>query len=318
MRQRTLSGFKLFNCTSKSAGLAVVALQLHLTDLHAEEFLEINPVADTCIAESFPDKNFGAMEFFTAGTTQNYTTNRGLLKFDLAGTIPAGSKIVGVSLTVEVTQDPDEPWNSSNFGLHRMLRDWGEGDNYAPSKLGQAGPAGTNEACWTHRFAFTPETWGQPGGQSGLDFVSSRSSFAFVYQAGEPYTFDSSPELVADTQLWLDQPGTNFGWMIIELVETNAFTARRIGSRESPINAPRLSIYYQPPPPITKISAGNGLVLLEYVSTANYAHQVQFTTNLLDPSWQSYPPIGPFTNNTPIYIGMPMPGDQGFYRLKVY
>ena len=318
MRQRAPSGFNLFNCTSKSAGLAAGASLFLAVGLPAEEFIEINPVADTCIAESFPDKNFGAMEFFTAGTTQNYTTNRGLLKFDLAGAIPAGSKILGVALTVEVTQDPDEPWNSSNFGLHRMLRDWGEGNNYAPIKLGQAGPAGTNEACWTHRFAFTPATWGQPGGQAGVDYVSSRSSFTFVYQAGEPYTFESSPELLADTQLWLDQPSTNFGWMIIELAETSPFTARRIGSRESPINAPRLSITYQPPPPITGISAINGLVLLEFFSAANIAHQVQFSTNLISGSWLSYPPIGPFTNATTVYFGTPMQADQGFYRLKVY
>jgi hypothetical protein len=284
----------------------------------AAEFVEINPAADTCIAESFPDKNFGAMWFFTGGTTQNYTTNRGLMKFNLATAIPAGSKILSVSLTVEVTGQPDEPWNTSHFGLHRLLRDWGEGDNYAPSKLGQAAPAGTNEANFTHRFAFTSETWGQPGGRAGADYTPSPSSTTFIYQAGDPYTFDSTASLVADAQLWLDQPGTNFGWMLIVQNETDNFTARRFGSRESVIDAPRLSVTYQPPPPFTKISAANGLVLLEYVSTSNYAHQVQFTTNLLGGNWQSYPPIGPFTNNTPVNFGAPMPGEQGFYRLKVY
>ncbi len=285
---------------------------------HAVESTNLNPIADTCIAQSFPDKNFGATWFFTAGTTQNYTTNRGLMKFDLTSAIPAGSKILSVLLTVEVTGQPDEPWNTSHFGLHRMLRDWGEGDNFAPSKLGQAAPAGTNEANYTHRFAFTSETWGQPGGQAGLDYVPSPSSTTFIYQAGDPYTFDSTATLVADAQLWLDQQGTNFGWMLIVQNETENFTARRFGSRESGSDAAKLSVTYQPPPPISKITAGNGSVLLEYVSPANYAHQVQFTTNLLGGSWQSYPPVGPFTNDTPIFFGSPMPGDQGFYRLKVY
>ena len=281
------------------------------------EMVSLKPVADTCIAEYYPEKNFGGMQFFTAGTTQNYTTNRGLIKFNLSSAIPAGSKVISVSLTTEVTGDPDEPWNSANFGLHRLVRDWGEGDNFS-SLPRTAASAGTNEVNWTHRFALTSETWSVPGGQSGVDYVAAPSTTTFVYQAGDSYNFGSSAALVADAQLWLDHPGTNFGWMLIVQNESEAFTARRFGSRETLYDFARLDVEFQPPPPITGFSAANGMVLLQFLSTANFAHQLQFTTNLTSGTWLSYPPIGPFTNPTTVHFGTPMFGPQGYYRLKVY
>jgi len=151
-----------------------------------------------------------------------------------------------------------------------------------------------------------------------VDYFPTPSSTTFIYQAGEPYNFDSTAEFVADAQLWLDQPGTNFGWMLIVLNETENFTARRFGSRESGSDAPRLSISYQPPPTFTKISAANDFLLLEYVSPPGFAHQVQFTDDLQSGHWQSFPPIGPYPNATTIVFSPPMLGAQGFYRLKVY
>jgi len=303
--------------TCELGWLALVITIPALNRPQAAEMVELNPIADTFIAEAFPAKNFGAMAFFNSGTTQTYLTNRGLMKFNLSSAIPAGSKILSASLTTEVTGQPDEPWNSALFGLHRLLRDWGEGDNTG-SRPQNAADASPNEANFTHRFAFTPETWGQPGGQSGVDYVPAPSTTTWVYEAGNPYSFDSTASLVADVQLWLDQPGTNFGWMLIVQNETDNFTARRFGSRESAFDAPRLSVTYQAPPPFTKISTGNGLVLLEYASPTNYALQVQFTTNLINGNWQSYPPIGPFTSATQVVFGESMSGGQRFYRLKVY
>lgn len=290
---------------------------LLLTTAQGAELVELNPTADTFIAEYYPDKNFGAMTYLNGGTTQNYTTNRGLMKFNPASVIPGGSKILSVSLITEVTGQPDEPWNSALFGLHRMLCDWGEGDNTG-SLPRNAAAAGTNEACWTHRFAFTPGTWGQPGGQAGVDYSPDASTLTWVYQAGEPYAFESTPELVDDVQLWLDQPGTNFGWMLIAQNEIQNFTARRFGSRESALDAPRLAVEYQPPPPIDSITAATGHVLLDFVAPPGFAYQVQFRDDLLVGSWQSYPPIGPYTNAAPVSYAVPMAGAQRFYRLKVY
>jgi hypothetical protein len=275
----------------------------------------LNPAADTFIAESWPDKNFGAMLFLNGGTTQNYTTNRGLMRFNLAS-IPPGSKIFSATLETEVVGQPDEPWSSANFGLHRLLRDWGEGDNFANIPR-NALAAGTNEANWTQRFAFTTETWGVPGGQPGTDYEPAPSATTWVYEAGNPYAFNSTPELVADVQAWLDDPGTNFGWMLIVQNETTAFTARRFGAREDPLNTPKLTVTFQPPPPFDRIAMANGFANLFYTAPTGFVHQVQYRETLTTGSWQPLATVGPFTNLTSVVVVDTVSAPQRFYRLTV-
>jgi len=274
-------------------------------------------VADTFIAESFPDRNYGAAAFLNGGTTQSFTTNRGLLRFDPAAVIPAGSKILSATLVLEVTKhpsDPDAPWNSAFFGLHRLLRDWGEGDNFA-TKPNSGTPAGTNEANWTHRFALTGATWGVPGGQAGVDYVSSPSATKWVYESGVPASFNSTPALAGDVQAWLDDSGTNFGWMLIVQNETTDLTARRFGSRESGFDAPFLEVTFQPPPPIEFVALVNGLLNLAFTPLTNYVHQVQSRTNLQTGAWQPLANIGPFATSTRVVIVDTVGAAQKYYRL---
>ncbi|MBI5383950.1 MAG: DNRLRE domain-containing protein [Verrucomicrobia bacterium] len=213
------------------------------------------PVADTTLSENWAANNLGGLPFINAGTTQNFTTNRALLRFDLAGAIPAGSVITSVALTLEVTREPGDGYNLSDFGLHRVLRDWGEGDNVTPSgstSPGSGAPADPGEANWFHRFASTANSWGIPGGEADVDYASLPSAAITIYGVGDsPYVFGSTPALVADAQLWLDQPQRNFGWMLISQSETLDFTARRFGSREDPLNTPYLSVDFisVPEPP---------------------------------------------------------------------
>lgn len=276
-------------------------------------------VADTFIAQSFPDRNYGAAGFFNSGTTQSYTTNRGLLRFDPAAAIPAGAKILSAALTTEVTHhpsDPDAPWNSANFGLHRLLRDWGEGDNFA-TKPNNSTAAGTNEANWSYRFAFTTATWGVPGGQSGVDYVPGPSATMWVYESGVPAVFNATPALAADVQTWLDNPGTNFGWMLIVQNETTDLTARRFGSRESGLDAPHLDVTFQPPPPVDQAVVTNGQFRLTFTPLTNYIHQVQSRADLKTGSWQSLTNVGPFSNGLPVVVTDSLGAAQRFYRLTL-
>src|SRR5437588_12887492 len=78
-------------------------------------------VADTTLSENWPSNNFGGMTFANAGTTQNFTRNRALFKFDVAASVPAGSKIKSASLVLEVVGKPQDGYNFADFGLHRML-----------------------------------------------------------------------------------------------------------------------------------------------------------------------------------------------------
>ena len=209
--------------------------------------ITLNPSADTSLHEYFPDHNLGAQAWMTAGTTQNGPRTRGLMMFDIAGAIPAGSVIHSVSLTFEVTGQPVDGDAPSNFGLHRMLVGWNEGEGSGnPPLLGRAALPG--ESTWNERLTGLA-AWGAPGGLAGVDFVSQFSSDTFIYgTAFSPYLFDSTPGLAADVQLWLDQPEQNHGWMLKTQSEKEIFSARRFASLEDPFRAPSLVIEFTPVP----------------------------------------------------------------------
>lgn len=211
--------------------------------------VELRPVADTSLMEVSPDNSNGGQAWLLAGTTQNFPKMRAVMQFDYAGLIPPDAIINAVQLLLEVTRQPRDGYNPAPFGLHRMLRAWGEGTNIALDNPGGMGaPAATNDATWNERFAHTGQTWGAPGGAAGVDFVTEASSQTFIYGVGNsPYTFSSSldPQLVGDVQDWLANPASNFGWMLLGEAEDINFTARRFASREAPNDlGPRLFIDY--------------------------------------------------------------------------
>jgi hypothetical protein len=75
------------------------------------------------------------------------------------------------------------------------------------------------------------------------------------------YTWASTPELVADVQLFLDIPASNFGWLFICSDEVTPATAKRFASRHSGPGAPRLVVTYVPfvpPSPFTSFCFGDG------------------------------------------------------------
>ena len=222
-----------------SVGVASVALADHVT---------LTPSADTMLHEYFPENNLGGQSYLNAGTTQNGPRTRGLMAFDVAGAIPSGAIVNSVTLTLEVVGQPVDGDAPSNFGLHRMLVGWGEGTGSGnPPFLGR--PALAGEANWNFRFAEAPMMWAAPGGLAGVDFASQFSSDTFIYGVNfSPYSFDTTQRLVDDVQLWLDQPGQNFGWMLLSQSENEVFSARRFGSREDLLRAPRLMIDFTPVP----------------------------------------------------------------------
>lgn len=205
----------------------------------------LRPVADTTLIETAPNNNLGGQPFANSGTTQNFTKNRALFRFDVSS-IPTGSLVESVSLVLEVTRQPVDGYAPADFGLHRMLVSWGEGTQTAsnPGSPGQGAPAATGEATWNSPLALTGATWASPGGQSGTDFAAASSAGQSIYStANSPYFFTSS-QLAADVQLWLDNPSANFGWMLLANDEGPNFTARRFGSREDAINAPQLLVQF--------------------------------------------------------------------------
>jgi hypothetical protein len=193
----------------------------------------LNASADATLFEVNPTNSAGGDIFFNAGTTQNRTRNRALLQFDIASAIPVGAQITGVTLEVEVTRRPDAGFEASLFGLHRVLRSWGEGTTVVTDNMGGLGaPAMPGDATWLYRFAFS-DTWGAPGGAADIDYRADFSAVTFIFDT-DLYQFESTADTISDVQYWLDNPQSNFGWMLKTESEELPFTARRFASREDP------------------------------------------------------------------------------------
>ena len=204
------------------------------TKINADSVL-LSASADATLIETAPDNSSGGAGFFNSGTTQNNTKNRALIQFDITG-IPQSALITAVSLQLEVIRAPSDGFEASPFSLHRVLRSWGEGSTLPlnnPGGLG--GPAAPGDATWNYRFAFD-QPWGVPGGEAGVDYAAASSAGIIIYGTeNSPYSYESTPEAVADVQFWLDHPESNFGWMLMSDFEDTPFTARHFGSREDPL-----------------------------------------------------------------------------------
>jgi len=224
--------------------LLLLGIPLHRT---LADVVTINPSQDATLIEVQPDRNNGGEQWVNAGTTQNGTRNRGLFQWDLTGVIPAGATILSADVSFEVTKVPGCGLANSSFSLYRMLNSWGEGAGFAvDNRGGQGAPAMPGEVTWNDRF-FGSTPWGAPGGLAGVDFVASPSASQYIYDVGRsPYVFASGAELVGDVQTWVNDPKSNFGWMLASDDEGTPFTARRFASREDPFGrGPILTVDFE-------------------------------------------------------------------------
>lgn len=286
--------------------MALVAAILLANSSSYAETITVSPSADTTLFETSPDNNMGAEVTLAAGSTARSLKSRALIRFDLAGSLPAGAQITGVSLRIQAERAPLAAVPSS-FTLRRVLVAWTEG-----TKRGSLGAAATpGEPTWKARSA--PGTlWAEPGGAMGTDFAATASASVQVSGVGT-YDFESTPELVADAQLWLDQPDANFGWVLASESEQTAQTARRFGSRENAANAPVLTVEYSggggESIQITSIVAQPPDVVITW-SGGSPPFELQQSTNLSEVAWATA--AGSLQTNT---VAVPMSAPQAFFRV---
>lgn len=209
----------------------------------AQVTITLNPDRDNTLyqtANGSTSNGAGTAMFAGRNSQTTDSIRRALLHFDLAAAVPAGATIQSVSLRL---------YNSaSNVGdqsvaLHRLLESWGEGASAATGGQGNGAPAAPGDATWLHRYyADTP--WSAAGGV----FAAAPSAATVVGGVG-PWTWSSTPALVADAQHFLDQPGSNFGWALVGN-ESAASTAKRFATREEPDAGlrPALVVTYIPEP----------------------------------------------------------------------
>jgi len=277
--------------------------------------LTLIPSADTSLMEIAPTNNNGGQAWLLSGKIQNDVYRvRALMKFDFSG-LPTNAIVLSARLTVEVTRQPGDGLANAPFGLYRMLRPWGEGNKVAITVPGQGLPATDGEATWGHAF-FPTNAWSAPGGASGVDFSDSESSFQFIYGTGQsPYHFESTPELVADVQGWVNNPQINYGWMLLCDNEATIFTARRFGSREDPNAPPLLEIECFVLPHIESASRVGSQFHLNFNAWPGQNYAVEFRDLLSSGAWQTLTNLGLATSATPVSVVDTIAPPQRLYRL---
>jgi hypothetical protein len=161
---------------------------------------------------------------------------RALVSFDIAGSVPAGSRVTDVSLSLYCSR-----WNGASplrVHLHRALSDWGEGTSNASGQEGTGATATTNDTTWLHRF-YPNTLWTTPGG----DHAAGSSGWSDTVFQGNTFR---GAGMVADVQSWLDGPAANFGWLL-KTASPNGYDVRRFDTRESVSNRPVLTVRFLPP-----------------------------------------------------------------------
>lgn len=273
-------------------GGAAVALSPALADT-----VTLRPVADAEIQQAAPGSNIGTDPTMVSGAlgfTVNRAIRRGLLRFDPGTQIPAGATINSVTLRVRVVKIPAGPANST-FEVRRILQPWTETGVTWNSRSSPAAP------------------WQTPGATGPADSLSLPSATVFV--AGLAiYDFSSTANLVADVQAWINNPATNFGWLLISENEITAKTARHFGTREGGSNAPSLVIDFTPPPPVIAVQPQGGIVSEgDSVTLSVVANGPPPLTY----QWQDNSNDLPSATNSVLLLPNVQTNDSGIYTVRV-
>ena len=228
---------RVVGCAAMAALILAVAAA---GDVRAD-LVVLGAAADnTLIEDAEGDVSSGGSTGMFVGRNNQPSNSRrrGVIQFDIAGGIPAGSTInsvmLGLSLSASNAAD-------ATVSVHRLLADWGDGT--ATSSGGQGAAAGAGDATWL--FAqYNTSPWTSAGG----DYNGAISTQLVVGGSGD-YFWPSTIAMVADVQGFLNDPAMNFGWIIIGN-ESAAQTSKRFSTREDADEAlrPRLIVDYTPVP----------------------------------------------------------------------
>ena len=135
-------------------GMLSLAICVAAQSATAQE-VTIEPSKDTTLFESAGGTLSGGANLgLYVGRTlalNGFKLKRGLVAFDIAGSVPAGSSVTSVTLQMNAIKTGDLP--AYSVSLHRALADWGEGTVGGNGGGGSAANAG--DATWTQSFSGT-------------------------------------------------------------------------------------------------------------------------------------------------------------------
>ena len=255
--------------------------------------------SDTRLHEQNPTNNEGGFFTLVSGTQgplAGATRNRALLRFDPGSAIPPNSEVHSAQLLLTVVMTPFGAADST-FELHRVLKPWAE-----------------NEATWEIRLA--PDiAWDAPGAAAGADYSETVSATQFIAGLGG-YTFDSTADLVADVQAWLDDPGANFGWILVSQSEAVQKTARHFASRENATSPPpQLIVEFTPPPRIDRAEIVGTQILLHFQVEAGKSYVVESRPCVSTGEWTVVTNLPPQGIAADLVVSDSVGPTNGFYRI---
>jgi hypothetical protein len=279
-----MPGTTTMNSTLAKFSLATTIVVASISSAAAQTAISIVPNKDTTLYESASGSLAGGGSSYVfvgrVGGGGNFERRRAVMRWDIAGSIPAGSRILSAQLDLWVDQSSAFLPIATN--VHRVLQDWSEGTVVAPGGGGQGGTSAAGETTWIHTN-FPSQLWANAGG----DFAATPSLTFDLPGIGAVVT-PSSDGLVADVQSMLDNPANNFGWLLKtnEILTSNA---RKINSRNAAALQPKLNIIYLAPGQTgtwgTGWSVGTGTFQLSISGTAAGGSTVPFTfSNAPSPS----------------------------------
>ncbi len=200
----------------------------------------LDPVKDnTLYQDALGATSNGAGAHFFTGQVFSGDLRRGVIAFDIAGSLPSGADITGVTLTLYMSKTHASS-GVTEISLHRAFRDWGEAASDAPQEEGEGAAALAGDATWLHAF-YDTDFWETPGGE----FAPVPSATQAVDAIGF-YTWGSNEGMETDVQSWLDEPASNFGWAVVGDESGEPPTSKRFDTREEPIAGyrPQLTVEY--------------------------------------------------------------------------
>jgi hypothetical protein len=184
------------------------------------------------------DLSNGAGEYLVVGGAEGFAASRrGLLSFDVASAgIPDGATILDAVLTLNLAESVGA---ATTVSLHSVSKAWGESTSDASGNEFEGVPAGVRDATWLFSL-FDSTAWVSAGG----DFRAESASLT-VDGLGAWQWYGAG--VVSDVQSWLDNPASNFGWML-KSSETSG-TIKGFVSRDGANAAlrPTLEITYEEP-----------------------------------------------------------------------
>lgn len=272
------------NSTLAKLSLVATAIVTTLSSTTAQSSVTLVSNKDTTLFEdaagSLANGGGSGMFIGRVGFQGNFGIRRTLIQWDIAGSIPAGSVITSAQLDIWV--DQSSAFLPITTEAHRVTSDWSEGTVVAPGNGGAGGPAAAGESTWLHSN-YPGTLWATPGGDFGP------TSFTFDLPGIGPVVTASNPAIIADVQDMLDNPSTNYGWLL-KTDEVLNTTARRCNTREAASFQPKLIIEYIAPGEVGTYGVGwpvnGGTFGLDLVGTANGGDVVTINyTNAPTPSF---------------------------------